>query len=72
MVCSIMETGVTFIMAFNFHTSSLDNLVAFTDEEIEAEGSLELAKVLQIVCEEAETGAPVLDAYESSLLHSTV
>lgn len=48
MGCSAMKIVVTFIMAFNFHTSSLDNLVVFTAEETEAEGSLELAKVLQM------------------------
>lgn len=58
MVCS----AIKIVYHVNFHTSSSENLEAFTDEETEAKESMELAKVLQTVCKEAGTGAPVLDS----------
>lgn len=66
-ICSARETVVTFIMSFSFHTSSFRNLVAFIEEKTEAEERVEMTKVLQIVCEEAETGAPLLDTKSSPL-----
>lgn len=46
MVCSAMKSVVTFVMSFDFHTTSLENPVAFIDEETEAEGKFGTVKGL--------------------------
>ena len=78
MVCSALKTVVASTVSSDSHTSSFKNLMAFIDEETEAEGSLESAKISQVLCAEAGAGATVLDSkpcpsvgYKSSPLYST-
>lgn len=73
-----MKTVVTSTVSSDSHTSSFENLMAFIDEKIEAEGSWELAKISQVLRAEAGAGATVLDSkfcpsvgFKSSPLYST-
>lgn len=78
MVRSAMKTVVTSTVSSDSHTSSFETLMAFIDEETEAEGSWELAKISQVLRAEAGAGATVLDSkfcpsagFKSSPLYST-